>query len=86
VSHQLLFQILIKNVVVFFFFFETVSCYVAKAGLELETLLSQPPKYWDYNVCHHAPLEHTYGIHTPQTNISQSLEFLEMLRHGLGTA
>jgi hypothetical protein len=32
----------------FFFFFQTLSHYVAQAGLELVVTLSQPFKCWDY--------------------------------------
>jgi hypothetical protein len=28
--------------------FETRTCYIAQAGLELVILLPQPPEYWDY--------------------------------------
>jgi hypothetical protein len=31
-----------------FFFFETKSCYVARAGFKLVILLPQPPECWDY--------------------------------------
>jgi hypothetical protein len=30
-------------------FFESESCYVARAGLEFSSLLSQPPKCWDHS-------------------------------------
>jgi hypothetical protein len=33
---------------VVWFFFETMFCYVAQAGLEVRILLPQPPKCWDY--------------------------------------
>jgi hypothetical protein len=72
-SHQGL-----STLLVFFFFFETGSFYVAQAGLELlgsVTLLPQFPSAGTPAMCHHAQLTHSLkSASDPYPHILPSLQ------------
>jgi hypothetical protein len=60
-----------------FFFFEKGSHYIAQAGLELGTLLPQPPECWD---CKHVPHTQLWlGIFNSHTKSVQACEVARML-------